>query len=68
MPYRSDQQRKFFHSPGAVKAGIKPSTVKEFDKESKGLKLPKLAQLPDEDTVISPDKKFTKLRSKLRNY
>lgn len=44
MPYSSDQQRKFFHSPGAEKAGIKPSTVKEFDKASKGKKLPKFSR------------------------
>jgi hypothetical protein len=41
MPYVSDQQRKFFHSAGAKKAGIKTSTVKEFDAASKGMKLPK---------------------------
>ena len=45
MPYKSDQQRKFFHSAGAKKAGIKPSTVKEFDEASKGAKLPKFAKL-----------------------
>lgn len=44
MPYVSDQQRKFFHSPGAEKAGIKESTVKEFDKASKGKKLPRFAK------------------------
>ena len=38
MPYQSDAQRRFFHSSGAKKAGIKESTVKEFDKESKGKK------------------------------
>jgi len=45
MPYVSDQQRKFFHSPGARKAGIKESTVKEFDKASKGMKLPRFAKM-----------------------
>jgi len=44
-PYKSDQQRKFFHTTGAKKAGIKESTVKEFDKASKGLKLPKFAKI-----------------------
>jgi len=29
MPYKSDAQRRFFHSPGAAKAGIKSSKVKE---------------------------------------
>jgi hypothetical protein len=41
MPYKSDAQRRFFHSPGAKKAGISAATAKEFDKESKGAKLPK---------------------------
>lgn len=44
MPYKSDQQRKFFHSPGAKKAGIKESTIEEFDKASKGKKLPKFSK------------------------
>jgi hypothetical protein len=41
MPYVSDAQRKFFHTDTAKKEGIKPSTVKEFDQASKGMKLPK---------------------------
>ena len=41
MPYSSNQQRKFFHTKTAEEAGIKKSTVEEFDKASKGLKLPK---------------------------
>ncbi len=40
MPYKSDQQRKYFH--WAEEQGkIKPSVVKEFDEASKGKKLPK---------------------------
>lgn len=45
MAYKSDQQRKFFHSPGALKAGITKPQVKEFDELSKGIKLPKFAKL-----------------------
>ncbi len=41
MPYKSDAQRKFFHTDTAKKAGISASTVKEFDQASKGMKLPK---------------------------
>lgn len=41
MPYDSDAQRRFFHSPGAKKAGISDKTIKEFDQASKGKKLPK---------------------------
>ena len=40
MPYKSDAQRRFFHSAGAAKAGITPAEVKEFDQASKGMKLP----------------------------
>lgn len=42
MPFKSDAQRRFFHSPGAIKAGIKPQVVKEFDKASKDIKLPEV--------------------------
>ena len=40
MPYKSEAQRKFFHSAGAKKAGITKKQVKEFDNASKGKKLP----------------------------
>jgi len=40
MPYTSNAQRKFFHTKMAKKKGITKSTVKEFDKASKGKKLP----------------------------
>lgn len=40
MPYQSDAQRRFFHSKGAKKAGITEKEVKEFDRESKGMRLP----------------------------
>ena len=43
-PYKSLQQERFFHSPGAKKAGITPAEVKEFDTASKGMKLPKFAK------------------------
>lgn len=41
MPYKSDAQRKFFHTPTARKKGISASTVKEFDNASRGMSLPK---------------------------
>lgn len=44
MPYKSDAQRKFFHSEGAQKAGISDEQVKEFDQASKGMKLSKKAK------------------------
>lgn len=40
MPYVSDAQRRFFHTDTARKAGISEATVEEFDKASKGKKLP----------------------------
>lgn len=45
MPYSSDAQRKFFHTDTAKKAGITSKEVKEFDQASKGMKLPKYANL-----------------------
>lgn len=47
MPYVSDAQRKFFHTNTAKKAGITAATVKEFDKASKGKKLPKKKRKKD---------------------
>lgn len=44
-PYKSDAQRRFFHSPGAKKAGVTPEQVKEFDAASKGKKLPERVRL-----------------------
>lgn len=40
MPYSSQRQRKFMHA-AADRGDIKKSVVDEFDKASKGLKLPK---------------------------
>ncbi len=40
MPYKSKAQQRFFHSPGAKKAGITSAQVSEFDQASKGKKLP----------------------------
>ena len=40
MPYVSAAQRNFFHTKSAKKAGISKKTIDEFDKASKGLKLP----------------------------
>jgi len=39
MPYKSDAQRRYFHY-AEEQGKIKPSTVNEFDKASKGMKLP----------------------------
>lgn len=43
MPYKSNQQRKYFH--WAEEQGkISPKVVKEFDQASKGKKLPKYSR------------------------
>lgn len=42
MPYKSDAQRKYFHAAEA-RGEISPKTVNEFDKASKGKKLPEHA-------------------------
>lgn len=43
MPYKSEAQRKFFHSAAAKKAGITEKDVKHWDQVSKGKKLPEKA-------------------------
>lgn len=40
MPYKSKAQERYFHSSGAKKAGISKAVVAEYDKASKGAKLP----------------------------
>lgn len=40
MPYKSKAQERFFHTATAKKSGITPAVVSEFDKASKGKKLP----------------------------
>lgn len=40
MPYVSDAQRKFFHTDTAKKVGITKKQINEYDKASKGMKLP----------------------------
>lgn len=42
MPYKSEQQRKWAHSPSGQKA-LGKKGVEEWDRASKGLKLPKRA-------------------------
>lgn len=56
MPYSSDKQHKFFHSSGAKKAGITEDMVKEYDKASKGKKLPEKATLPKLRKLLKGDK------------
>lgn len=59
MPYKSDAQRRFFHSPGAAKAGISKAKVKEYDKASKGKKLPEKVGTSPWDKIKSSSRKQT---------
>lgn len=43
MPYKSDKQRRYFHAAEA-RGDISPETVEEFDRASKGKKLPESAK------------------------
>lgn len=40
MPYKSEAQRRFFHTDTARRQGISEKTVAEFDRASKGKRLP----------------------------
>lgn len=44
MPFKSQAQRRFFHSAGARKAGITAKEIKEYNEASKGKKLPEKAK------------------------
>lgn len=54
MPYKSDAQRRFFHA-AEERGDIKPSTVKEFDKASKGMSLPEHVKKLYEGGLISQE-------------
>lgn len=43
MPYVSKAQERFFHTDTARKKGITKAEIDEYDKSSKGMKLPKRA-------------------------
>lgn len=45
MPYKSDRQRRYMHA-AAERGDISESVVDEFDKASKGKKLPESAPSP----------------------
>ena len=60
MPYKSDAQRRFFHSAGAKKAGISEKTVEEFDSASKGMKLPEHVKPKKKSVSPFSDKAFVK--------
>lgn len=43
MPYKSDAQRRWAHTPAGEKALGGPAKVAEWDSASKGMKLPNYA-------------------------
>lgn len=43
MPYKSERQRRFFHTRAARRQGISEEMVREWDEKSKGKKLPERA-------------------------
>lgn len=55
MPYKSEAQRRFFHAAEA-RGEIDPKTVKEYDKASKGKKLPEKVK----------SKKFSRLKKMVK--
>lgn len=60
MPYKSEAQRKFFHTDTAKKKGISADTVKEFDEASKGMKLPKRKEKAAKSIMKAVSKKLSK--------
>lgn len=59
MPYKSDAQRRFFHA-AQQRGEISPQVVSEYDKMSKGKKLPERLH------PSQPKNKFAKTRKLMR--
>lgn len=55
MPYKSERQRRYFHAAEA-RGEMDPETVKEYDKASKGKKLPEKVK----------GKKFSRLKKMMK--
>lgn len=66
MPYKSDAERRFFHTPAAKEAGISEKTVAEFDKASKGKELPEKASKPRKKQDVMTKIKEAKARLKMK--
>ena len=65
MPYKSDAQRKWFHTEAARKKGITQDMVDEYDKESEGKMLPEKVSSKMKEIVkkhLSGKKKHGKLQ------
>lgn len=66
MPYASDKQRRFFHTETALKKGIKPSVVKEFDAASKVPDVKMAKMYKQKNTPVDPSKNFAKLNNLIK--
>jgi hypothetical protein len=70
-PYRSDQQRKWAHTKSGVEA-LGKAGVKEWDKKSKGKKLPKRVKKKKMKKAIAPDQVegtyHPDVRAQIRKY
>ena len=66
MPYKSDAQRRFFHTKAAKEAGISEKTVKEFDKASKGKALPEKDPVPRKKQDVMTKIKEAKARLRMK--
>lgn len=57
MSYKSEKQRRFFHTDTARKQGISKKTIEEFDKSSKGMDLPESSCHPGSSCQETTKKK-----------
>lgn len=64
MPYKSDKQRKFFHTDTAKKAGITKGVVEEFDEASKDKELPERVHKKGKAGVIMEEAVKAAMRPK----
>jgi hypothetical protein len=58
--YKSDAQRRYFHTDTARRKGITPEMVEEYDEASKGMHLPERKARPKESLSQFREKKQVK--------
>jgi hypothetical protein len=58
--YKSDAQRRYFHTDTARRKGITPEVVEEYDEASKGMHLPERKERPKESLSQFREKKQVK--------
>jgi len=65
MPWQSTQQQRWGHTPAGLRALGGPMKVAEWDRASKGLKLPRIARPPKPrmlKTKLVPLKSLVRLK------